>query len=77
MCRADESVARIRDCGERAWTRVGASMPLLALCMLEFQYICLCTDNAYGSKGTAIFAITCPVMVSAILTMPSVPDEYK
>jgi hypothetical protein len=31
MCSADESVARMSDCGERAWTRVGASMPPFAL----------------------------------------------
>ena len=31
MCSAAESVARMRDCGERAWTSVGASMAALAL----------------------------------------------
>jgi hypothetical protein len=31
MCRAEESVARMRDWGERAWTSVGASIPPFAL----------------------------------------------
>ena len=33
--------------------------------------------RAYGSSGTAILAVTWPVVESATLTMPSVPAEYS
>lgn len=35
ICSAPESVVRMRDCGDRAWTSVGASMPLLELFRLS------------------------------------------
>jgi len=76
MCRAEESVARMRDCGDRAWTSVGASMPPLFLSHVRHVSI-RSTASAYGSKGTAILAVTWPVAESATLTIPSVPAEYN
>jgi len=77
MWRAEESVARMSDCGERAWTSVGASIaPLFLRHVSEYSIIDV-FYYAYGSNGTDILAVTCPVVESAILTMPSVPAEYN
>lgn len=78
MWTAAESVARMRDCGDRPWTRVGASMPLFDLHRQQFPFENVHSfKKAYGSNGTAIFAVTLPVEESAILTIPSVPAEYS
>ena len=77
----DVQVARVggEDEGLRRETvdegrRIDAAIRAVGVSVAHVIFRACCT---HGSSGTAILAVTWPVMQSATLTMPSVPAEYS